>query len=236
MPKYVSACFVFSVLAVVASGCCCFDRVYRPGGCGQSCQTDCGSGDYGGCGNGCLGCSLCEHTRTQLTSCAGCGDVYWGEWMSDPPDACDPCDGCGNWIGPRCCPPRLFEFFTCSIGGLWGYRNGSDGGCEHGSGCSSCGGGGGGGGEFDHWDGVELEASPMHMKSGEPHKASPIPQQGPTQAKPEAMEMPQPMNGAQALHGRTPRQLPTKALHTQPTRAKKPTHHSASSHPRTRSL
>ena len=26
-----------------------------------------------------------------LTCGAGCGDVYWGEWTSDPPEACDGC-------------------------------------------------------------------------------------------------------------------------------------------------
>lgn len=32
----------------------------------------------------------------------GCGEVYWGEWISDPPDCCDPCDQCtGDWTGPH---------------------------------------------------------------------------------------------------------------------------------------
>jgi hypothetical protein len=26
--------------------------------------------------------------------------VYWSEWHNDPPRCCDPCDHCGNWIGP----------------------------------------------------------------------------------------------------------------------------------------
>jgi len=29
----------------------------------------------------------------------GCGPRYWGGWLSDPPDCCDPCDRCGNWVG-----------------------------------------------------------------------------------------------------------------------------------------
>jgi hypothetical protein len=26
--------------------------------------------------------------------------LYWSEWHNDPPQCCDPCDRCGNWIGP----------------------------------------------------------------------------------------------------------------------------------------
>lgn len=33
-------------------------------------------------------------------SCGGCGELYWNEWHSDPPACCDPCDDCGNWVGP----------------------------------------------------------------------------------------------------------------------------------------
>ncbi len=29
----------------------------------------------------------------------GCGERYWGGFLSDPPDCCDPCDRCGNWVG-----------------------------------------------------------------------------------------------------------------------------------------
>jgi hypothetical protein len=30
---------------------------------------------------------------------SGCGERYWGDFRSCPPDCCDPCDGCGNYIG-----------------------------------------------------------------------------------------------------------------------------------------
>jgi hypothetical protein len=36
-------------------------------------------------------------------SCAdgvGCGEIYRGDYASDPPACCDPCDGYGNFIGP----------------------------------------------------------------------------------------------------------------------------------------
>lgn len=29
----------------------------------------------------------------------GCGEVYCGDWASDPPDCCDPCDRLGNYTG-----------------------------------------------------------------------------------------------------------------------------------------
>jgi hypothetical protein len=33
--------------------------------------------------------------------CGGCSsELYWSEWHNDPPQCCDPCDRCGNWIGP----------------------------------------------------------------------------------------------------------------------------------------
>lgn len=42
---------------------------------------------YWGCGNGCA-------------DGQGCGEIYRGDYASDPPACCDPCDGHGNWIGP----------------------------------------------------------------------------------------------------------------------------------------
>jgi hypothetical protein len=32
----------------------------------------------------------------------GCGELYWSEWHSDPPDCSDPCDRCGNWTAGWC--------------------------------------------------------------------------------------------------------------------------------------
>lgn len=71
-----------------------------------------------------------EHLCGMFGGCgSGCGEVYWGEWISDPPDACDPCDQCGNYVGEQCCPEwmRYTRFVP------WGYRNGS---CA----CAGCGG------------------------------------------------------------------------------------------------
>ena len=41
----------------------------------------------------------------KLVSCLlctqyGCGEVYWNEFTSDPPDECDSCDRYGRWTGP----------------------------------------------------------------------------------------------------------------------------------------
>jgi hypothetical protein len=38
---------------------------------------------------------------SRLCGCTGCGrEAYWSEWHNDPPRCCDPCDRCGNWVGP----------------------------------------------------------------------------------------------------------------------------------------
>lgn len=224
MIKPFAICTALSLLAMIASGCCCVDRPYCPSGCGGA---DCG------------GCSLGQHAQTQLGSCAGCGDVYWGEWTSDPPDQCDPCDGCGNWVGPRCCAPRLFSFLTCSLSDVWGSRCcGTSGGCDHGGGCSSCGGGGGcsscgGGGhdgELGPWDGMEFGEGTMHTpQHGEPRKATPVPQSNPTRTQPNSNDLPQPMGEPQALHSRSMHHAPTKALHMQPTKSKRPTYQKTAS-------
>jgi hypothetical protein len=34
--------------------------------------------------------------RNLLTCGSGCSEVYWGEWLSDPPACCDPCVNLGN--------------------------------------------------------------------------------------------------------------------------------------------
>lgn len=121
------------VLAFVAlgSGCCC-----TPQPCGPR----------GGCLTGMLGCA------------SGCGDTYVDEWCSDPPQCCDPCDNCGNWVGEDpCCHPLVG-----SMNWLFGIRY-VDGCCDDGcssccssgpscgSGCSSCGSGGHHHGE-EYWE------------------------------------------------------------------------------------
>lgn len=36
------------------------------------------------------------------TGCSQCGECYWHEWFSDPPDCCDPCNRCGRFVGGGC--------------------------------------------------------------------------------------------------------------------------------------
>lgn len=94
-----------------------------------------------GCGNG----GIKGWLRNNATCCKGCGDIYWGEWTSDPPDCCDPCDqggdftGCGGTACRVSCLDRLARIFS-------GYRYCPDecgGNCGLGGlGCRLCGGAG----------------------------------------------------------------------------------------------
>lgn len=87
---------LFSILPLLASGCCCMQGVPSCGSCGiSSCGTT--SCPTGTCGLGAI---------AGLASCRGaCGDVYVDEWISEPPtiDNCGyPCGGCGQC---RYCTP-----------------------------------------------------------------------------------------------------------------------------------
>jgi hypothetical protein len=73
------------------------------------------------------GCGHVAHLPNRL-ACGGngCGEVYWDEWLSDPPACEDPCDDCGNYVGPR--SKLRAPFAWCN---LWGVRNNP-------CGCDSC--------------------------------------------------------------------------------------------------
>jgi hypothetical protein len=163
---------------IVGSGCCCVPNQCGPCGTygGASCiclprpivwEGGCNECAPPGqsCGDCCFECGLFPFLRRGLTCGKGCGEVYVSEWISDPPDCCDPCDQCGNWTGPqgychlgplqrvlaalhgyRYCPrPNCGPWAPlCSRG--CGGPCGSCGcgpvcGCEHcgGAGCASCG-------------------------------------------------------------------------------------------------
>lgn len=136
-------------LAVVLSfggGCACVQNRHQ--GCGDSCcpnPNDPILGDCNKCGvcggNDCPGYTPCGYLKYMLTCGAGCSEIYWGEWISDPPDCCDPCDNCGNWTGPGCCNRKPVRN---ALKALWGTRyfggccstcgdNGCDGGCTSGT-------------------------------------------------------------------------------------------------------
>jgi hypothetical protein len=138
-----------ALTAIVAalSGCSGYRAMSDCGGCGipggwrsaGGCDPCGAAGPCGPMRSGapfdrtyCVPASPSQHLCGLFGGCGGgCGEVYWGEWISDPPDACDPCDQCGNYVGPQWCPEwmRYTRFVP------WGYRNGS---CA----CKGCGGGG----------------------------------------------------------------------------------------------
>ncbi len=133
MIRLVVCCIAITLLA---SGCCC-----GPVGCETGCVD-------GGCGVGlncatagdhcydCEGASIGSRTipygpldhlrmaRKRLVCGGGCGEVYYGEWRSTPPDACDPCQG-GQFVGgavpcrPFCWQPGMLLQAAC---GLYGGR------------------------------------------------------------------------------------------------------------------
>jgi hypothetical protein len=96
----------------------------------EACCETCGPPDGYPCG-ACLECGdKCACGRSlrwlgALTDCAGCGERYWSEWYNDPPRCAEPCDCCGNWIGPghqcSCCSPKPY---CCPPAG---YGNGAEG-------------------------------------------------------------------------------------------------------------
>lgn len=184
MAKSTSVMLSISLLAALVSGCCSIDQVYHPtGSCGDGWDPVFGSCHDCGGDTGCNEHSPCQDARHMLTCASGCGEIYWGEWLSDPPDPCDPCDGCGNWIGPRCCPPPWWAAFKCGAPGWWGWRCGPSASCCDGSGCDSC----MEGDESDVWEGTEILNGPEVLEEIPPGAQQPQPRlvpQPPTDSPP----------------------------------------------------
>jgi hypothetical protein len=68
--------------------------------CGMPAQAfpaTCGTLAPGGCGG--LSGLMLPLLSTRLACGSGCGDVYWGEWIFDPPECCDGCNDDGCWAG-----------------------------------------------------------------------------------------------------------------------------------------
>ena len=107
---------VLCVFAVLLTGChhhlSYHDRVWN-GWCGDHCGSDCGKGG-GKCGKrgSCIHCGDVLRKVGRYFVCAnGCGERYVGEWISDPPDCCDPCDahyGCFTGAGD-CCAKKTYD-------------------------------------------------------------------------------------------------------------------------------
>lgn len=68
----------------------------------------------------------------------GCGEVYWGDWISDPPDCCEPCDSCGNFTGAECGKRGFYGCYRPCWRNLFRLHSSR---CDDGccGGCSSCG-------------------------------------------------------------------------------------------------
>lgn len=142
MFKRLTCGFLLLAGGLLSSGCCM--SPYGVCNSGVGCDS-CGDvGGYQTCGECQPG--LCHHpwlwarARNALTCGAGCGDVYRGEWMSDPPACGDPCGSCGEYECGGCggCWNPLR-----GLAHLWGYRY-APGGYGHGYGvaydgeCESC--------------------------------------------------------------------------------------------------
>lgn len=147
------ACFAMAA----ASGCCCINACGPIGGCGVidsgcgDCNSYAGADDYigdpcGGCGLAACCCDPCcayggwgpgpvlrllRFVRQSLVCGVGCGGVYWGEWLGDPPVCQDPCGaGFGVGVGWGACADN------CGGGCTGGCEIVSDSGCT--GGCEGC--------------------------------------------------------------------------------------------------
>lgn len=187
MARSIVVCALLALLA--GSGCCCLGTQggFPAAGCqtgachagGNSCGPACGGcsiclpkpivwcGTQNECGPG--GCETCAcptdcgilpAMRRGLSCGKGCGEIYWGEWLSDPPDCCDPCDQChGQWTGPhgycslgpcqrllaalhgyRYCPKPCCDEW-CGLCNKTSCNVASTCGSCGGAGCATCGGG-----------------------------------------------------------------------------------------------
>jgi hypothetical protein len=131
------------LLSVILCVGCCNPRVYR---CGT--EANCGiSGRFSDCNSGACRPSHVGHGLRnpvgmlckKLTCGHGCSnEIYWDEWYSDPPDACDPCNRCGQFVGQRCCPPAWKDRLGTRLSGRYGNCNSMS--CTNGcsSDCETC--------------------------------------------------------------------------------------------------
>jgi hypothetical protein len=106
--------------AIFSVGCC------GPMGCGVGCDAGIGCNDCDGLGmqqqmvGGPL--SGLRQLKRQMICGGGCGETYFGEWISTPPDCSDPCSG-DQWVGgatkarPFCWQPGAL------FGNLYGSRS-----------------------------------------------------------------------------------------------------------------
>jgi len=112
--------------------------------CGCEASCGCGDGCEPSCGCGCppkVGClrtlsRICGRMRDAICgggSCGCSGEVYWSEWHNDPPRCCDPCNRCGQWVGPSAgCSGGGCSSGGCSCGSEGGFSEPIDSGSSEG--------------------------------------------------------------------------------------------------------
>ena len=145
MFRYLLATFILAA-TLSFSGC-----VMGP--CGGGHCNDCDGASASACGNRVLGNgrpgAAFRNWRKGLTCGSGCGEVYYDEWSSTPPDCVDPCPdfaggGCGTGVACGCgvrscrggCGFRPLRAVKRIVVGLYGKRFCGD--CGHGVDSCSC--------------------------------------------------------------------------------------------------
>ena len=128
-----------AVAAACGSGCCLTQTCGNGGACGLPATQVVSSCDDGSCGsNACGTCGRREcvpglYCLARLLKCApcseGCGEVYYHEWISDPPAGKDPCNCQGDWTGVPwegpCGDPTCDKGCGGMCGGMCGTSVGS---------------------------------------------------------------------------------------------------------------
>lgn len=159
-------------MCAISVGCC---GPCGPHGCGVGCAAldggcnDCDGAYYGARPIPCGPVAQLRQFRRSLVCGGGCGETYYGEWISTPPDSSDPC--CGDqFVGgatkctPFCRPDcRRCGIVRAAAAGLYGKRF-----CDGSESCESCEGGG-----CDSYVSSEFvesvpiyESSPVYESSG----------------------------------------------------------------------
>ncbi len=125
------------LVALLSVGCC------GPMGCGPGCGPVACNDCNGDCGQTIPYGPLdgMRQFKRSLVCGGGCGEAYIGEWISTPPDACDPC--CGDqWVGgATACRPFCWQpGALLSRLNLYGKRWSASGDCcgVDCCGCDSC--------------------------------------------------------------------------------------------------
>ncbi len=101
--------------------------------------------------------------KRALTCGGGCGEIYWGEWINDPPEPCDACNEHGDWMGTRCCPPSGWSR-------LWSGIHGQRAGAAR---CDSCSESAGDTSQGVDIDGLAIEVPPAGVLEAPPEIDAP---------------------------------------------------------------